>query len=210
MLELGDMSAISRRTVLGMILAAPAFSAAAPARDGMGLARAARAQVGVTKAYDASYRAIAYPQGDVLRTTGVCADVLVRAARDAWKIDLQQRIHEDMVRNFDAYPSRRTWGLKRPDANIDHRRVLNLETYLTRQGALLKRQPRRVAGDSFDDPLPGDILTWRVWGERPHLGVVARGPEGVRVVHNIGFGAKEEPLWMFKLHAAVAHYRWRV
>lgn len=204
------MSAISRRTTLGMILAAPAFSASAHTRDGLGLAMAAREQIGVTKAYDASYRAIAYPHGDVLRTTGVCADVLVRAARDAWKIDLQQRVHEDMVRNFDAYPSRRTWGLKRPDANIDHRRVLNLETYLTRQGALVDRVISRAAGDSFDDVRPGDILTWRVWGNRPHLGIVARGPESVRVVHNIGFGTKEEPLWMFKLHAAVAHYRWRV
>mgnify|MGYP003705531177 CR=1 FL=1 len=35
------------------------------------------------------------------------------------------------------------------------------------------------------------------------------GPDRIRVVHNIGFGAKEEPLWMFKLHRAVAHYRWR-
>lgn len=203
------MSAISRRTALGMILAAPALGARAATRDGLDLAMAARAQIGVTKAYDASYRAIAYPRGDVLRTTGVCADVLVRAARDAWQIDLQQRVHEDMARNFDAYPSRSTWGLKRPDSNIDHRRVLNLETYLQRQGALLKRNPGRAAGDSFDDPLPGDILTWRVWGGRPHLGIVSRGPEGVRVVHNIGFGTKDEPLWMFKLHIAVAQYRWR-
>ena len=202
------MFAIDRRTALGLILAAPAL-AAAGTRDPRRLVEAARGQIGVTKAYDASYRAIAYPQGDVLRTTGVCADVLVRAARDAWNIDLQQGVHEDMRRNFEAYPSRRTWGLKRPDANIDHRRVLNLETYLARQGALIQRNPARAAGDSFEKPLPGDILTWRVWGGRPHLGIVARGPDGVRVVHNIGFGTKEEPLWMFKLHGAVAHYRWR-
>ena len=74
-----------------------------------------------------SYRAIPYPNGDVLRSTGVCSDVVVRAARDAWRADLQQLIHEDMTRNFDAYPSRRAWGLKGPDSNIDHRRVLNLE-----------------------------------------------------------------------------------
>ena len=203
------MSAISRRTTLGMILAAPAFGASAQTRDGAALAMAAREQIGVTKAYDASYRAIAYPLGDVLRNTGVCADVLVRAARDAWQIDLQQRVHEDMVRNFGAYPSSKTWGLKRPDANIDHRRVLNLETYLERQGALRARIAKRAAGDSFDELRAGDILTWRVWGDRPHLGIVARGPDSVRVVHNIGFGTKEEPLWMFKLHAAVAHYRWR-
>lgn len=202
------MFAIDRRMALGLILAAPALGAAG-SRDSRRLVEAARDQIGVTKAYDASYRAIAYPQGDVLRTTGVCADVLVRAARDAWNIDLQQRVHEDMRRHFEAYPSRRTWGLKRPDANIDHRRVLNLETYLTRQGTLLKRNPGRAPGDSFSDPSPGDILTWRVWGGRPHLGIVSRGPRAARVIHNIGFGTKEEPLWMFKLHEAVAHYRWR-
>lgn len=201
------MIAISRRTTLGMLAAAPALGAAT-ASAGQRLAQAARAQVGVTKAYDARYRSIDYPLGDVLRTSGVCADVLVRAARDAWKIDLQQRVHEDMLRAFDAYPSRRIWGLTAPDANIDHRRSPNLETYLTRQGALLRRAAPKAAGDDFDAPSPGDILTWRVWGARPHLGIVVRGPGSVRVVHNIGFGVKEEPLWMLKLHTPVAHYRW--
>ena len=206
---------LNRRTALGMLVATPIFGAdevfarPTPAPSGERLAEAARSQVGVTKAYDPSYRAIPYPNGDVLRSTGVCADVLVRAARDAWRADLQQLIHEDMTRNFDAYPSRRAWGLKGPDSNIDHRRVLKLETYLTRRRAPLGVAPPKTAGDRFDDPRPGDILTWRVWGGRPHIGVVSEGPERVRVVHNIGGGAKEEPLWMFKLHTAVGHYRWR-
>jgi uncharacterized protein YijF (DUF1287 family) len=185
------------------------FARPTPAPSGERLAEAARGQVGVTKAYDPSYRTIPSPNGAVLRSTGVCADVLVRAARDAWRVDLQQLIHEDMTRNFDAYPSRRAWGLKGPDSNIDHRRVLNLETYLTRQRAQLTFAAPKTAGDRFDDPRPGDILTWRVWSGRPHIGVVSEGPEHVRVVHNIGWGAKEEPLWMFKLHTAVGHYRWR-
>ena len=207
---------LNRRTALGMLVATPMVGAGAalarpvPAPSGERLAQAARDQVGVTKAYDPSYRSIPYPNGDVLRSTGVCADVLVRAARDAWRVDLQQRIHEDMTRAFAAYPSRRAWGLKGPDSNIDHRRVLNLETYLTRQRALLYQAVGKRAGDRFDDPHPGDILTWRVWGGRPHIGVVSEGPDSPRVVHNIGAGAREEPLWMFKLHTAVGHYRWRV
>jgi uncharacterized protein YijF (DUF1287 family) len=210
------MSGFSRRTTLGMLAASPLLgptgAVAVPREDptrGARLAAAARSQVGVTKGYDPSYRAIPYPNGDVLRSTGVCADVLVRAARDAWNLDLQQRIHEDMTAAFDAYPSRRAWGLKRPDANIDHRRVLNLETYLARQHALLARAAAKAPGDRFDAPRPGDILTWRVWGGRPHIGVVTDGPDHVHVVHNIGWGAREEPLWMFKLHTAVGHYRWR-
>jgi uncharacterized protein YijF (DUF1287 family) len=125
---------LNRRTALGMLVATPligvnqARARPSPVSDGERLAQAARSQVGVTKDYDPSYRTIPYPNGDVLRSTGVCADVLVRAARDAWRVDLQQLVHEDMTRNFDAYPSRRAWGLKGPDSNLDHRRVQNLET----------------------------------------------------------------------------------
>jgi uncharacterized protein YijF (DUF1287 family) len=40
----------------------------------------------------------------VLRSTGVCADVLIRAARDAWRADLQQLIHEDMTETSTPIP----------------------------------------------------------------------------------------------------------
>ena len=179
---------------------------------GLKLAAAAREQIGVTIDYDPSYRNIGYPNGDVLRTSGVCSDVLIRAARDAWDIDLQRQVHEDMARAFEAYPSRRAWGLTRPDANIDHRRVLNLETFLDRQKARLPLPTSGVlGGDAFAATQAGDIVTWRLaGGGRPHLGVVVDGPRSVRVAHNIGEGVREEPLWMFKLHKPAGHYRWRV
>src|SRR5687768_10378910 len=83
----------------------------------------AKKQVGVTRGYDGSYRRIAYPNGDVPRETGVCTDVIIRAYRNAGT-DLQVLVHEDMKRNFGAYP--KSWGLRNPDRNIDHRRVPNL------------------------------------------------------------------------------------
>ncbi|AYV48762.1 DUF1287 domain-containing protein [Caulobacter flavus] len=200
---------LSRRTALSLLAAAPWLGAAARG-DGLKLAQAARTQVGVTLDYDPSYRAISYPRGDVLRSTGVCSDVLVRAARDAWNVDLQERVHADMSRAFSAYPAKRAWGQKSADANIDHRRVLNLETYLDRQGARLRASQAARSGDGFADPEPGDVLTWRLFGNgRPHIGVVVQGPERVRVVHNIGAGAREEALWIFKLHKPAGHYRWR-
>lgn len=179
---------------------------------GLKLAAAARRQIGVTVSYDPSYRSIGYPNGDVLRTSGVCSDVLIRAARDAWGVDLQRRVHEDMLRAFEAYPSRRAWGLTKPDANIDHRRVLNLEAFLARQQARLALPgPHLLSGDAFEAPQPGDVVTWRLaGGGRPHLGVVVDGPRAARVAHNIGDGVREEPLWMFKLHKPAGHYRWRV
>jgi len=94
--------------------------------------KAARSQVGKTRYYDPSYRSLRYPNGDVPIDRGVCTDVVVRALRDAYNFDLQQYVHEDMKQNFSKYP--KIWGLKRPDSNIDHRRVPNLMTFFKRKG----------------------------------------------------------------------------
>src|SRR5437016_9424439 len=57
--------------------------------------------------YEAKYVAIPYPNGDVPPDTGVCADEIVRIYRAAG-IDLQQRVHEDMVAAWNDYPHK--WG----------------------------------------------------------------------------------------------------
>jgi len=204
-----------RRTfILGSISAwilARHLSFAAPTL-GQKLAAAARLQVGVTTGYDPTWTHISYPGGDVPRSTGVCADVIIRAARDALGLDLQKLVHEDMVRNFDAYPARKTWGSKKPDTNIDHRRVLNLEAYFTRAGARLWAANGPTPGDQFPRPLePGDIVTWLLDEKLPHIGIVtSTPPSGATVVHNIGLGASEWLLAAFSPRRAVALYRWPI
>src|SRR5690242_11213192 len=94
--------------------------------DANKLVTAARHQIGVTTEYDPAYRRLDYPNGDVPQKTGVCADVIIRAMREQG-VDLQKEVHEDMKRGFSSYPQR--WGLSKPDANIDHRRVPNLMTF---------------------------------------------------------------------------------
>lgn len=174
------------------------------------LAAAARAQVGVTGGYDPRYTRLAYPGGDVPRTTGVCADVIVRAYRDALGLDLQQLVHEDMTRDFAAYPH--AWGMQHADANIDHRRVLNLEVFWRRQHAELWHATGPTAGNEFPAPLQlGDVLTWRLDARLPHIGmVVADSAWSTRIVHNWGNGAEESSLFTFRPHRAIGHYRWRV
>ena len=197
-----------RRSLLGGLLAACAPPAAA-GTPGVRLARAAQAQVGVTRGYDPAYVRLAYPGGDVPRATGVCADVVIRAARDGLGLDLQALVHDDMRRAFAAYPSQRVWALTATDSNIDHRRVLNLETYWRRQGAELWRAPPRTAGHAFPQGLaPGDILTWQILGSGPHVGVVSETGRLTQVVHNIGWGAQQVPLLTFLPHRAVAWHRW--
>lgn len=176
--------------------------------SGARLAEAARRQLGVTTGYDPNYVRMSYPGGDLPRATGVCADVVVRAARDALGLDLQKLVHEDMAKDFAAYP--KTWGMRGPDANIDHRRVLNLEVFWRRAGAEVWAAKGRVAGDQFGGEMQvGDELTWLLGGKLPHVGiVVAVGLMGARVVHNIGGGVEESALSYFRDQNAKGHFRW--
>jgi uncharacterized protein YijF (DUF1287 family) len=177
--------------------------------NGQKLAEAARAQLGVTTGYDPTWTKLSYPGGDVPRSTGVCADVVIRAVRDGLGLDLQKLVHEDMVKGFDAYPARRAWGSKRPDTNIDHRRVLNLETYWTRAGARLWAATAPTPGNAFPKAIEvGDIVTWLLAARLPHVGIVVSAGGQRRVVHNIGRGVEETPLEAFYAERAVGHYRW--
>jgi uncharacterized protein YijF (DUF1287 family) len=158
-------------------------------------------QVGTTTGYDPSYQKIEYPNGDVPIETGVCSDVIVRAFRKAG-IDLQKDVHEDMKDNFSSYPTR--WGLKGTDANIDHRRVPNLQTYFKRKGKSLS------TGGSSETFLPGDIVTWDLGGEVDHVGLVvnvwSKPSQRYLIVHNIGAGTRmEDVLFAWKI---TGHYRY--
>lgn len=180
---------------LGLPAAARAQPIVRPADWPARLIAAAERQVGRTVIYDPAYVRLAYPGGDVGRERGVCTDVIVRAYRDGLGLDLQKLVHEDMRRAFSAYP--RTWGLRAPDRNIDHRRVPNLETFFRRKGAAL-----RFSGPA--DFQPGDLATQRLPGNLPHIGIVSRrrAPSGrLMVVHNVGAGARvEDVLAEWPLH----------
>lgn len=198
-----------RRTFVVAGLCTLAVPAEARVRDsGEKLAKAAVAQLAVTRGYDPNYTKISYPGGDVPRNTGVCADVIIRAARDALGLDLQKLVHEDMLRNFNAYP--KTWGMQHPDANIDHRRVLNLEVYWRRAGAQVWAADGRVSGNGFPERMEvGDILTWLLDARLPHVGIVVdTGFFNTTILHNIGAGVVENALFSFRSQRAIGHYRW--
>ena len=164
------------------------------------LVRDARAQIGVTIGYDGTYRQLDYPLGDVPVQTGVCTDVIIRALRQQ-NIDLQQLVHEDMVRHFAVYPQK--WGLKRTDRNIDHRRVPNLETWFARHAESLSLT-------DLDSYQPGDIVTWRLPGNLLHIGIVSdrRAEDGAPlIIHNIGRGTQEENI--LNEYSRITHYRYQ-
>jgi uncharacterized protein len=111
-------------------------------------------------------------------------------------------VHRDMKANFAAYP--KNWGLRRPDPNIDHRRVPNLATFFRRRGGTLRLTQRGA------DYKPGDIVTWRLSSGVPHIGLVSdvpvRGTDRHLIVHNIGAGAQIEDVLF--AYTVTGHYRW--
>lgn len=152
--------------------------------------------------YDPAYFNIKYPNGDVPADKGVCTDVVIRAYRKLG-IDLQKEVHEDMAKNFSKYPKK--WGLKKPDTNIDHRRVPNLRVFFAKFG---KSKSIETKPELY---VPGDIVTWDLPGNLTHIGIVVnrKSADGKRylIVHNIGGGQfLEDCLFKFTI---TGHYQYQ-
>jgi uncharacterized protein len=167
------------------------------------LSAAAIERTSHTVRYDPAYVRIPYPGGGVAQDTGVCSDEVIRAYR-ALGIDLQKEVHEDMERNFSAYPNQRGWGLAHTDSNIDHRRVPNLIVFFGRHG---ETRPASTRGEDYG---AGDIVTWDLGCGVPHIGIVvdrkSASVERLLVVHNIGEGPRaEDVLFRWKI---TGHYRY--
>jgi uncharacterized protein len=165
------------------------------------------AQTKIAVTYDAAYTQIKYPNGDVSSDKGVCTDVVIRSYRGIG-IDLQKEVHEDMQKHFSEYPA--YWKLKKPDSNIDHRRVPNLMVYFKRHNAQLPITQKA------EDYQPGDLVCWNLQGKNTpagitHIGIVTdlRSDDGKRykIAHNIGGGNKIEDM-LFD-YVIIGHFRYK-
>jgi uncharacterized protein YijF (DUF1287 family) len=141
-----------------------------------------------------------YPGGDLEPQLGVCTDVIIRTLRYAGIVDLQQEIHEDLLLNWNDYPMKR-WNSKRPDANIDHRRVPN-------QFVWFRKNWIEVGENDF---LPGDVVIWDMnqdqWAD--HMGIVSDRAENGKfcIIHNFpapGYVAEEDILNKWEI---TGHFR---
>ena len=169
------------------------------------LSNAAVARTRQRVRYDGRYVNIKYPWGDVPSNIGVCTDVVIRSYRRLG-IDLQKEVHEDMANGgFYDYPNIKKWGLSAPDKNIDHRRVYNLQAFFRRHGAQLPITHNPT------DYKPGDLVTWMVGPNLPHIGVVVEqrsqvDPRRHMIVHNIANGPEMgDILFRFRI---TGHYRY--
>ncbi|KUG03028.1 putative periplasmic protein [hydrocarbon metagenome] len=151
--------------------------------------------------YDASYQVIDYPGGDVAHDRGACTDVVIRAFRNAG-IDIQQLIHEDMLADFPSYPH--NWGLNATDPNIDHRRVPNQVTFMSRHGKTLSLDPTQHP----EDWNWGDVVYWKFPNGDEHCGIVSDrlNKRGLPlVIHNAGICQEEDALLRWEI---TGHYRY--
>ncbi len=182
----------------------PSIKLSPPSQAAAKILEGAKTQVREGAVYTPGYFKLDYPNGDIPRDKGVCADVIVRALRCAG-LDLQKLIHEDMKTAFDSYPQSRIWGLTRPDPNIDHRRVPNQIAFFSRHGLQLAAEFSPATRDEW---LPGDIVFWKLPNGKDHCGIVsdAENAEGVPlVIHNHEKCVEEDCLLKWKI---VGHFRY--
>ena len=136
-----------------------------------------------------------FPNGDLAPDIGVCTDVSVRGLRYFLELDLQKEINEDASNDFKSYPMKR-WNAKKPDSNIDHRRVPNQEVWFNKYW-------ENVTGKEY---MPGDIITWDMnedgWSD--HMGIISDVNENgkYKVIHNFpdpGYVAEEDVITEWKI-----------
>ncbi|MCA9523381.1 MAG: DUF1287 domain-containing protein [Myxococcales bacterium] len=167
----------------------------------------ARAQLEAKVRHTERYYRLNYPGGDVPADVGLNVDLVIRMLR-AVGVDLQKRIHEDILRDPDAYPLYR-WANHNPDPNIDHRRLANVQVYLSRYAHRLTNNPAKTA-----EWQPGDIVVWttRARGQVPnHIGVVGarRSATGVPYAYEIHHLDGRISNHRLINHWAIrGHYRW--
>ena len=190
-----------KKPLLLLLLVFCVFTANAQNKFALQLSNAALGIIDKTITYDPTYFILPYPNGDVPSDKGVCTDVVIRAYRKVG-IDLQKEVHEDMKKNFSKYP--KTWKLKKPDTNIDHRRVPNLAVFFSKFGKVksIETNPSLY--------IPGDIVTWVLPGNLTHIGIVVNKKSADRkrflIVHNIGSGQVVEDV-LFK-YTITGHYQY--
>lgn len=137
----------------------------------------AKAEAKRKPTYQSAYYSGGYPP----ETEGVCTDVIWRAFRDAG-YSLKDLVDQDIQENLEAYPRVE----RKPDPNIDFRRVPNLKVYFERNAQSLTTNLTQI-----EQWQPGDIVTFGT----THIGIVSdlRNQKGVPyLIHNAGQPKREE------------------
>ncbi|MFA6528565.1 MAG: DUF1287 domain-containing protein [Candidatus Gracilibacteria bacterium] len=164
----------------------------------------ARAQIGVVTEYDTGYYQDAYPP----ENSGVCADVIWRALEEAG-YDLKEMLDADMA----LYPEDYTQD-PAPDTNINFRRVRNIKVFLEKYAESLTIEVIPWDEENLAEWQGGDIVSFdQIEGGLWHIAIVSdeRRDDGVPlIIHNYGYGVKENDYLLNWPTEITGHYRWVV
>ncbi len=139
--------------------------------------------------YKSKYYGTGYPDDEY----GVCTDVVNQGFVSAG-YDIQKLINEDIVENPEAY------AIETIDANIDFRRVKNLEVYLKRHAISLTTDLKEI--ESFQG---GDIVVFK-----NHIGVISdkRNYKGIPfLIHHRGISQLHYEEDVLEQYSIIGHYR---
>ena len=149
------------------------------------------------------YRSAYYKGGHPPPEEGVCTDVIWRAFAHAG-YDLKALIDADISKNPTLYPR----AGKKPDPNIDYRRVPNLTVFFSRHGKTLTTRIIPKDRESLTFWQGGDIV---VFANPDHIAILSdrRNVEGIPLMlHNQGPWATEGDNFMdWYRRGSVGHFR---
>lgn len=162
--------------------------------DSLDILEGARADAKNMPTYNDQYHEGGYPPDNI----GVCADVIWRAFKNAG-YDLKKMVDADIRNRPEFYTD-----IKKPDPNIDFRRVVNLIVFFRTCSPALTVDIKET-----DEWLPGDIAVFaNRYGKPDHIGIISdiRAQDGTPfLIHNSGQAEREENA-LPKL-SVIAHFR---
>lgn len=162
--------------------------------DSIDILEGARADAQNMPTYDDSYWSGGYPPDDI----GVCADVVWRAFKNAG-YDLKAMIDTDIQKRTTAYIE-----IKKPDPNIDFRRVVNLLIFFQSYAVPLTNDI-----NDTEEWQAGDIVIFCNEKDKPdHIGIISdrRAEDGTPfLIHNSGQEEREENALRSRI--VLAHFR---
>ncbi|MGS0765822.1 DUF1287 domain-containing protein [Syntrophomonas curvata] len=168
--------------------------------DALDLVNGARQEVEQGTRYDASFYAEGYPP----EGKGACTDVIWRAFKTAG-YDFKAMLDEDIRNNPEAYGATG----KKPDPQIDFRRVKNQQIFFKLYGQELTVEVVERDVKNLKQWQPGDIVIFAPPYE--HIGIISdqRLKSGVPlVIHNGGPRASEANVLQNWPSPIAGHYRY--
>lgn len=148
------------------------------------------------------YKSAYYQGGYPPENEGVCTDVVWRAFWNAG-YNLKAMVDKDIKEHTEDYPN-----VKKPDPNIDFRRVKNLYVFFKKYSSNLTLELKPNDIENLKEWQGGDIVTF---SNPDHIAIISdkRRPDGIPyIVHNAGPYTREADDLLIWMPNITGHFRY--